>query len=81
MSQDPFDRERFLSSKLDEYHVNVPDFPMKRSKWDRFLRFLASPAKNPLEPIITSSDGMLLVKAGPLIAVAVLAIIQVLIFI
>jgi len=79
LNQDPFKKEQQLSRKLDEYHIEVPDFPIKPSRWGRFVHFLASPAKDPIEPLISAADGFMLIKAVPIIGTAVIAIIQALI--
>ncbi|KAA9021058.1 hypothetical protein [Niallia endozanthoxylica] len=76
MRQDPFDKDQHLRTKLDEYHVDIPDFPMKPKRWERFINFLASPAKDPLDPLISSSHGILLLKIAPVIGTAAFAIIQ-----
>ena len=77
MKRDPFSKDQHLRTKLDEYHVDIPDFPMKPKKWERFINFLASPAKDPLDPLISTSDGVLLLKIAPVIGTAAMAIIQV----
>lgn len=80
MSQDPFKKDPHLRTKMDEYHVEIPDFPMKPSRWGRFINILASPAKDPIEPIVSSSGGIILLKVAPIIATAVLTLIQAFIF-
>ncbi|WP_416828235.1 hypothetical protein [Ectobacillus polymachus] len=76
MSQDPFNKDHYLCTKLDEYHVDIPDFPMKYSRWERFINFLASPAKDPVDPFISTTDGVMLLKIVPIIGTAALALIQ-----
>ncbi|WP_077212123.1 hypothetical protein [Bacillus dakarensis] len=80
MSQDPFKQDRHLRTKLDEYHVDVPDFPMKPSRWIRFINLLASPAKDPLDPLISTPSGLILLKIAPIIGTAVVTLIQILMF-
>jgi hypothetical protein len=80
MNQDPFNKEHYLCNKLDEYHVDIPDFPMKSSRWERFINLLASPAKDPLDPLISTTDGLMLLKIAPIIGTATLALVQALIF-
>lgn len=80
MSQDPFNKDHHLRTKLDEYHVEIPEFPMKPNKWERFINLLASPAKDPLDPFISTSTGLLLLKLVPILGTAVIALIQVLLF-
>lgn len=71
MSQDPFKKDRHLQMKLDEYHVEIPDFPMKPDRWGRFINILASPARNPLESFISTSNGLVLIKIAPMGAIAI----------
>ncbi|OAS82756.1 MULTISPECIES: hypothetical protein [Metabacillus] len=80
MGHDPFDKDQHLHTKLEQYHVDIPDFPMKPSKWERFINLLASPAKDPLDSIISTSNGILLLKLAPIMGTAALALIQVLLF-
>lgn len=80
MNHDPFNKEPHLRKKLKEYHVDIPDFPMKASRWERFINLLASPAKDPIDPIISSTNGQLVLTLVPLAAVA-FAFLQVFIFI
>jgi hypothetical protein len=80
MNQGPFNKEHYLCTKLDEYHVDIPDFPMKPSRWERFINLLASPAKDPLDPLISTTDGLMLLKIAPIIGTATLALVQALIF-
>ncbi|MFJ7826595.1 hypothetical protein [Psychrobacillus sp. NPDC096623] len=80
MSQDPFNKEHHLCTKLDEYHIDIPDFPMKSNRWERIINLLASPAKDPLDPLISTTDGLILLKIAPIIGTAALALIQALIF-
>lgn len=81
MSQNPFEKESHLQAKLNEYHVNVPDFPMKVSKWNRFIQFLASPTKNPFDPILSTENGILALKVVPASVGAGLILVQFLFFI
>lgn len=52
LKENPFDKEYRLKQHLDSDHVEVPNFPQKVNRGDRFLRFLASPAKDPVEAVI-----------------------------
>ncbi|MBM6617996.1 hypothetical protein [Bacillus suaedaesalsae] len=74
---DSFKKEHHLQSKLNEYHVDIPDFPMKSNKWIRFISFLASPTKDPFESIISTSGGIMSLKIVPLIGTAAIALLQV----
>ena len=80
MNQDPFNKDHHLCTKLDEYHVDIPDFPMKPNRWERFINLLASPAKDPLDPLISTTGGIMLLKIAPIIGTAALALIQAFIF-
>ncbi|MFJ8260178.1 hypothetical protein ACIQ4Z_23795 [Peribacillus asahii] len=80
MSQDSFNKDHHLCTKLDEYHVDIPDFPMKASRWERFVNFLASPTKDPLDSLISTADGVMLLKIAPIIGTVAWASIQVFIF-
>jgi len=80
MSQDPFNKDRHLCTKLDEYHIDIPDFPMKSNRWERFINLLASPAKDPLDPLISTTGGLMLLKIAPIIGTVALALIQASIF-
>lgn len=78
MKENPFNKEHHLRTKLDEYHVNIPDFPMKPNRWERFIRLLASPAKDPLEPLISTSNGLMLLKLGPIAGTGAIGLLQIL---
>lgn len=80
MNQDPFNKEHHLRSKLDEYHVTIPDFPMKPKKWERIIQVLASPAEDPLEPIISTSKGAIALKIVPVAGAIGFSIVQLLFF-
>ncbi|PMC33772.1 hypothetical protein CJ195_26810 [Bacillus sp. UMB0899] len=80
MSQDPFKKDLHLSKKLDEYHIDIPDFPMKPNRWERFINFLASPAKDPLDPLLSTSNGLLVLKLIPILGTGAIALIQILLF-
>lgn len=38
-----------LQKKLDEFQVEVPEIPIKRSMFDKIANIIYAPAKNPLE--------------------------------
>lgn len=78
MSQDPLNKDQQLRKRLDEYHVGIPDFPMKPNRWERFINFLASPAKDPLDPFISTSNGLLVLKLVPLLGTVAIVFIQML---
>ncbi|KAA0546943.1 hypothetical protein FZW96_13200 [Bacillus sp. BGMRC 2118] len=80
MNRDSFNKDQYIQYKLDEYHVEIPDFPMKSNKWIRLINFLASPARNPFDPLISTSGGILLLKVAPLLGSIVMALLQVYLF-
>ncbi|MDQ0257983.1 hypothetical protein J2S74_005446 [Evansella vedderi] len=80
MDRDPLEKEPHLRKNLDEYHVDIPDFPMKRKKGERLLHFLASPTKDPFERMIVTTNGVLLLKVVPLMAAAVLTFLPLLFY-
>lgn len=82
MNHDPFKKELHLRKKLDEYHVEIPDFQMKPKgkKWERLINFLASPAKDPIEPLISTAAGVAVLKLAPLMGMAAISIIQLFFF-
>ncbi|MCM3734347.1 hypothetical protein M3215_00460 [Bacillus cytotoxicus] len=78
MNENPFDKEYRLKQHLDSDHVEVPDFPQKVNRGDRFLRFLASPAKDPVEATI-GNDLSLVFHISLLAGVPLLSILMILI--
>lgn len=52
LEKNPFEHEHKLKQQLNSDYVEIPDFPKKASVGSRLLRFLASPAKDPVEAII-----------------------------
>lgn len=70
MEYDPFKKEPYLRSKLDEYHVDVPDFPIKTTRWNRFIHLLASPANDPLDSIVSAKGGVMALKIFPAVGTA-----------
>lgn len=82
MNHDPFKKELHLRTKLDEYHVDIPNFPMQSrgKRWERFINFLASPAKDPIEPLISTTAGFAVLKLAPIIGMAVISILQLFFF-
>lgn len=38
-----------LQNRLDEFQVDVPDFPSKRKKLDRLANWIYAPAKSPID--------------------------------
>lgn len=78
LNENPFDKEYRLKQHLDSDHVEVPDFPQKVNRGDRFLRFLASPAKDPVEATI-GNDLSLVFHISLLAGVPLLSILMILI--
>ncbi|TGB03620.1 hypothetical protein [Halobacillus salinus] len=54
MKKNPFDQNEYLRSRLDRYEVDVPEFGMKRNRTDRWVHYLASPTKNPFDPLVNT---------------------------
>ena len=82
MNHEPFKKERQLCTKLDEYHVKVPDIPMrtKNTRWERFINMLASPTRNPIEPLVSTTNGFILLRIAPIMGAATIALLQALLF-
>ncbi|MFJ8528076.1 hypothetical protein [Bacillus sp. NPDC094106] len=78
MSENPFNKEYKLKQHLDSDHVEIPDFPQKVNLGDRFLRFLASPAKDPVEATI-GNDLSIAFHVSLLAGVPILSFIMILI--
>lgn len=78
MNHDPFKKEQHLRTMLEEYRVDVPDFQMqpKGKGWVRIINFLASPAKDPLEPLVSTTAGFTVLKLAPIMGMAAFSIIQ-----
>ncbi|MGE6513491.1 hypothetical protein [Lysinibacillus sphaericus] len=64
MLNDEFHKDPQLTTSLDQYEVVMPNqlINFKKSRWQRFIQYLAYPTKAPLEPICTSSVGFTLLK-------------------
>ncbi|KEK24469.1 hypothetical protein [Bacillus gaemokensis] len=78
MNENPFDKEYKLKQQLDSDHVEVPDFSKKVNMGDRFLRFLASPAKDPVEATI-GNDLSIVFHVSLLAGVPILSLVTILI--
>lgn len=76
--KEEFREETELTKQLDQYKITIPtqQLSKKRSRYERFIRYLASPTKDPLEHVTASSSGLLLLKVLPLPAVILLALLQ-----
>lgn len=79
MLKDEFRKEPQLKNSLDEYEIKVPKqlTHFKKSRWQRFLHYLASPTKDPLEPICSSSVGFTSLKVIPIVTAIFITIIQI----
>ncbi|MEY9973115.1 hypothetical protein ABH966_003499 [Lysinibacillus sp. RC46] len=80
MLKDEFQKEQWLKDSLDDDKVEIPQQLMKykKSRWQRFLQYLASPTKDPLESICTSSVGYTSLKIVPIVAAVFITILQIL---
>lgn len=67
MSKNEFPDE--LKSKLDEFHVEVPDIPLKRSKWERLANWIHAPAKNPLDALRIKEDSIIKLVLYPMVLI------------
>ncbi|GGN60986.1 hypothetical protein [Oceanobacillus indicireducens] len=67
MSKNEFPDE--LKNKLDEFHVEVPDIPLKRSKWERLANWIHAPAKNPLDVLRIKGDSIIKLVLYPLVLI------------
>lgn len=75
MNQDPFDQEEKLKQLLDSYHVHVPEFPTDSpGRWQHLINWLASPSKNPIEPLIETSRSYSIAGTLPLLLALVIAV-------
>ena len=72
------DKEYRLKQHLDSDHVEVPDFPQKVNRGERFLHFLASPAKDPVEATI-GNDLSIVFHISLLASVPLLSLLTILI--
>ena len=77
--KDEFQHEKELMKQLNAYKVNIPKdkLAMKQTSWQRFIRYLASPAPDPLQKVTESLKGLRIAQALPLGSGIVIALIQV----
>lgn len=80
MLKDEFHKEPQLKNSFDQYEVELPKQLLcyKKSRWQRFIQYLVSPTKDPLELICTSSVGFTLLKIVPLGTAIFMTILQIL---
>lgn len=78
--KEDFKNEEKLTNLLDTYKVEVPTkkLSVKQSPFNRFIRYLGSPAKDPLEKLSDSNNGYLFLKLFPIACGLFLAIVQIL---
>jgi len=76
--KEEFKKEIELSKQLDLYKVVIPKHKLnqKLNIYQRFIRYLASPTKDPLEQVTASSTGFLSFKILPLACGLLLALLQ-----
>ncbi|MEK4299489.1 hypothetical protein MKY30_08870 [Oceanobacillus sp. FSL W8-0428] len=79
MLKDEFNKEDKLKEELDQFHVIVPERKLvqKQTAWQRFIRYLASPAKDPLEKTTVTFTGLNLTRIVPLALGIVISIVQI----
>lgn len=67
-----------LTKWLDHYEVKIPmkKMTIKQTPFQRFIRFLGSPAPDPLEKLSESARGFHFLKLFPLAAGVFIAILQ-----
>lgn len=68
MLKDEFNKENKLKEELDQFHVIVPEQKLrqKQTAWQRFIHYLASPAKDPFEKTTVTLTGLNLTRIVPL---------------
>ncbi|HEY4602176.1 MAG TPA: hypothetical protein VIG73_12985 [Cerasibacillus sp.] len=68
-----------LQKWLDEYHVPIPreKLQIRTTRWERLIRYLASPTQNPLDKFHETSFGLKLFRSIPLTGAVLVGVIQV----
>lgn len=76
--KEEINKDEELAKWLAHYEVTVPTkkLAMKQTSYQRFIRYLGSPAKDPLENLADSTQGFHFLKLFPLAAYLFLAILQ-----
>ncbi|GGP11904.1 MULTISPECIES: hypothetical protein [Oceanobacillus] len=79
MLKDEFKKEDTLKKELDQFHVIVPEQKLmqKQVAWQRFIHYLASPAKDPLEKTTVTFTGLNLTRIVPLALGIGISIVQI----
>jgi len=67
-----------LKMHLDSYQVDIPEFPMKKSRFTRLLSYLASPTNNPFEGYVSLSGSLVILSISPILIGLVFMGIQIL---
>ena len=77
--KDEFQNDKELMEQLNAYKVHIPKdkLAMKQTSWQRFIRYLASPAPDPLQKMTDSLKGLRFAQAIPLGSGIVIALVQV----
>ncbi|GIO23768.1 hypothetical protein [Oceanobacillus sp. J11TS1] len=68
MLKDEFKGADKLKTELNQFHVTVPEQKLrqKQTTWQRFIRYLASPAQDPFEKTTVTTAGLNLTRIIPL---------------
>ncbi|OZU90593.1 hypothetical protein CIL03_05490 [Virgibacillus indicus] len=56
-----------LQNRLEEFQVEVPEFPAKKNKSERIANWIYAPAKNPLEVLSINGNSITRLVVYPLI--------------
>ena len=72
MSKNEFPDE--LKNKLDEFHVEVPDIPLKINKWERLANWIHAPAKNPLDVLRIKENSITKLVIYPLVFIFIICL-------
>ncbi|MEC1179816.1 hypothetical protein P9B03_15055 [Metasolibacillus meyeri] len=67
-----------MQRQLDQFDVQIPEklASYKKSRWDRFITYLGSPAQDPLEKWNSTSTGYTTLRMAPIVGGLVLAVVQ-----
>ena len=77
--KDEFQHDKELMEQLNAYQVHIPkdQLAMKQTSWQRFIRYLASPAPDPLQNVTETLKGLRFSQAIPLGSGIIIALVQV----
>ena len=78
--KEDFKNDEELTNLLDTYKVDIPTkkLSIRQSAFNRFIRYLGSPANDPLAKLSDSNNGYLFLKLFPIACGIFLAMLQVL---